>query len=212
MTVRIMLSFDYFYSKEVIEQVIAKQDPPYRPKMPGLSDGEKSTNDLISRMVHECWDEDPDARPSFSDLKRQLRKINRGRWVELGWIIEFDSFLWVFTKHSVLWAGNELWPIHPHFCIEVNHPVYLISWISYLSLQEDKHSGQHDFQTWEICLKSWGDCQSKNSWIGWGKEENWHTAFQNAPTVSECSQLTEPWAMCLLSHRGAQWGIFYRVD
>ena len=65
---------------EIIEQVRAGFDPPYRPIMPKTSTLHEQ--DTV-RVMQECWDEDPDRRPALHVIINKLKRINGGRLVML---------------------------------------------------------------------------------------------------------------------------------
>lgn len=69
----------------IIEKVRARSDPPFRPAVQkyhvrqSLTDqSEKSSRDLYSLMV-ACLSEDPDARPTFQETKKVVRKLSHGK-------------------------------------------------------------------------------------------------------------------------------------
>ena len=59
---------------EVIKKVTAGMSPPYRPEV-GRDACSKRWHDLMD----ECWEEDPEKRPSFDRIKNLLKIINGGR-------------------------------------------------------------------------------------------------------------------------------------
>lgn len=63
---------------EIIARVKAVEDPPYRPEIPKETGLEASQNNFIKLMT-ECWDEDPDKRPDIDKVRKELRKLNKGR-------------------------------------------------------------------------------------------------------------------------------------
>ena len=64
--------------EEIINLVRLGTSPPFRPILPIYSqyDENSATNQLRS-LVHKCWDENPQARPTFTAIKTQLRRINK---------------------------------------------------------------------------------------------------------------------------------------
>ena len=61
----------------IIERVRKSSTPPFRPAVHHLLDGAEGLRDLMKK----CWAEDPDARPSFIDVRREVSRIS----VDLGW-------------------------------------------------------------------------------------------------------------------------------
>ena len=52
---------------------------PYRPDMPG-SAGEES-DPAVKDLISKCWAEEPDDRPSLSEIKTTLKAFNKGKYV-----------------------------------------------------------------------------------------------------------------------------------
>ncbi|ELU04866.1 hypothetical protein CAPTEDRAFT_138354, partial [Capitella teleta] len=70
--------------KEVIERVMKPpQEGPFRPEIPTSFDDDAKMNEEVHRLASQCWAEQPDDRMSFADIKRQLRKFNRGRQLNI---------------------------------------------------------------------------------------------------------------------------------
>jgi len=57
-------------------------DPLWRPDLPDLEDHDKDPDNRLPlaskyiELIRHCWDERPNARPSFTDVKKQLHNIN----------------------------------------------------------------------------------------------------------------------------------------
>ena len=68
---------------EVIDNVKKGTEPPYRPEIPKSITSPDSDNiDLVKQLMIRCWEEQPEDRPeSFSAVKHELRKINKGKSV-----------------------------------------------------------------------------------------------------------------------------------
>lgn len=49
-----------------------RENPPFRPKFQTVV----KDSDLpgLRQITERCWNEQPEARPEFEDLKRQIRK------------------------------------------------------------------------------------------------------------------------------------------
>jgi len=51
--------------------------PPFRPKLSNIAK-QYDVPGLV-QITEKCWNEQPEARPEFEDLKRQIRKMSVGR-------------------------------------------------------------------------------------------------------------------------------------
>ena len=51
---------------------------PFRPNMPKVDD---ETNPAVVDLITDCWQETSNKRPTFEDLKKRLRVINKGKYV-----------------------------------------------------------------------------------------------------------------------------------
>lgn len=64
----------YFDITEIIERVINREHPPYRPQVfPNEADEE------FLDLVRVCWEEISAFRPSFVTVRDSLKKMNQGR-------------------------------------------------------------------------------------------------------------------------------------
>ena len=62
---------------EVLNKVRAIQTPPFRPQIP---EGDSTKNHLdVVTLMKDCWTEKPELRPTFDDVKKRLRQINKGK-------------------------------------------------------------------------------------------------------------------------------------
>ena len=52
----------------------ARKKPPYRPEI-----DEESTDANMVMLMKSCWEEDPDGRPTFAAVIKQLQKSSNGR-------------------------------------------------------------------------------------------------------------------------------------
>ncbi|EDO30985.1 predicted protein [Nematostella vectensis] len=64
-------SANYMEPKAIIEKVRKSEFPPYRPIVANLIDGAEELRDLMK----QCWAEDPDLRPDFTEIKKTVRRI-----------------------------------------------------------------------------------------------------------------------------------------
>ena len=53
-------------------------DPPFRPILP--NDGEEYPAGMID-LMKDCWENSPENRPSFGEIKRRIRRLNKKRLV-----------------------------------------------------------------------------------------------------------------------------------
>lgn len=59
---------------EVLAKVRTNSEPPFRPKLPTCS----KESPMVTVMT-SCWSEAPEERPSFDDVKKEIKRMNRGR-------------------------------------------------------------------------------------------------------------------------------------
>ena len=64
---------------EVVDRVIKVDGTPYRPNIPKNDDTEMK--DGVLKLMSDCLEEDPLGRPSFTDVKKKMRQINKGQYV-----------------------------------------------------------------------------------------------------------------------------------
>ncbi|KAK2160637.1 hypothetical protein NP493_1635g00024 [Ridgeia piscesae] len=62
--------FDNIIPRDVISRVRNGESTPYRPQLPELSE----LGPVITDMVKQCWDEVPESRPTFAQIRPLLRK------------------------------------------------------------------------------------------------------------------------------------------
>ena len=63
---------------EVIEKLIEVFQPPYRPEIPKDDELEDMG---INQLMKSCLNEDPTTRPTFSDVRKQIKLLNKGKQV-----------------------------------------------------------------------------------------------------------------------------------
>jgi hypothetical protein len=65
-----------FLLSVIIDKLRAVQSPPYRPAQTS------ETNDLhpvLQTLMQQCWAEQPSDRPSFDEINKVIRGINKGK-------------------------------------------------------------------------------------------------------------------------------------
>ena len=62
---------------EIVQRVMMQEYPPFRPKLSNIAK-QYDVPGLV-QITEKCWNEQPDVRPDFEDLKRQIRKMSVGR-------------------------------------------------------------------------------------------------------------------------------------
>ena len=62
---------------EIVQRVMMQEFPPFRPRLSNTAK-EYDVPGLV-QITEKCWNEQPEARPEFEDLKRQIRKMSVGR-------------------------------------------------------------------------------------------------------------------------------------
>ena len=70
----------FFWFTEIIQRVTIHENPPFRPKLGNI--GKECEVPGLIQMTEKCWNEQPEARPEFEDLKRQIRKMSVGRYIQ----------------------------------------------------------------------------------------------------------------------------------
>lgn len=73
----------------IVDRVSAGTSPPLRPALPE-SDTEEVDGAMKALMKH-CWTEQPNERPTFDEVSKMLRSINKGRLVTIVGMIEFEA-------------------------------------------------------------------------------------------------------------------------
>jgi len=68
-----------FYSDcvVVVERIKDTRAPFYRPPLP-QQESEGVHPDILT-LMKQCWDEEPSERPSFNDISRALKFVNKGK-------------------------------------------------------------------------------------------------------------------------------------
>jgi len=62
---------------DVVNRVRNGESIPFRPQLPESSDLGKTMLD----MIRNCWNENPEHRPTFQQIRTSLRKMTNGEWV-----------------------------------------------------------------------------------------------------------------------------------
>jgi len=65
----------------IVERIRGTDAPFYRPPLPEQES--KSVHPGILTLMKQCWVEEPSERPSFSDVAKCLKTINKGKSVYL---------------------------------------------------------------------------------------------------------------------------------
>jgi len=81
---RLALEFSkkcYFLRNDVVivERIKDTSAPFYRPALP-VEESAGVHPDILT-LMKQCWAEEPSERPSFYDITRALKKINKGKSV-----------------------------------------------------------------------------------------------------------------------------------
>jgi len=61
----------------IVERIRLARDPFYRPALPAHESDSLQPGMLT--MMKQCWAEEPNDRPSFDDVAKALRTINKGK-------------------------------------------------------------------------------------------------------------------------------------
>ncbi|XP_072020667.1 atrial natriuretic peptide receptor 1-like [Amphiura filiformis] len=65
-------------AEEIVKEVKASKKPPYRPEI-----DEETTDANMVMLMQSCWEQDPELRPTFSAIIKQLQKSSNGRKANL---------------------------------------------------------------------------------------------------------------------------------
>jgi len=72
-----VLFVNFFAIPEIVQRVMMQEYPPFRPKLSNIA--KRYDVPGLVQITEKCWNEQPEARPEFEDLKRQIRKMSVGR-------------------------------------------------------------------------------------------------------------------------------------
>ena len=64
---------------DIVEKVIASEDPPFRPtltELPSSLESDKEVGEGLCSLINECVAEDPKARPTAAQALKTLTKVN----------------------------------------------------------------------------------------------------------------------------------------
>ena len=61
----------------IVEKIIDNRTPLYRPPLPQQES--EGVHPGILTLMKQCWAEEPTERPSFVDVAKAIRNINKGR-------------------------------------------------------------------------------------------------------------------------------------
>ena len=90
-SVKLIMSIWFFCSLDIVKRVKAKEIPPYRPTS-SITDIEETvenewkidnkTKEMMIHLLHDCWSDESQCRPSMSDIKIITRKLNQGKYAK----------------------------------------------------------------------------------------------------------------------------------
>ncbi|XP_031575271.1 atrial natriuretic peptide receptor 1-like isoform X2 [Actinia tenebrosa] len=86
-------SANYMDPKEIVRRVQNAEFPPFRPTVPVLIAGVEELRELMK----QCWQEDPDLRPDFNEIRKIMNKIliNNGMKTNI-----FDNICYMMEKYA----------------------------------------------------------------------------------------------------------------
>jgi len=62
----------------IVERIKDSRTPFYRPPLP-IQQQSEDVNPGILTLVKQCWAEEPSERPSFDEIAKTLKSINKGK-------------------------------------------------------------------------------------------------------------------------------------
>ncbi|XP_047143236.1 atrial natriuretic peptide receptor 1 isoform X1 [Hydra vulgaris] len=77
----------------IIETVMRRTKPPFRPLVQNLLEGAEGLRDVMKR----CWSEVPEERPSFSELRREIELMMKSNGLKTN---IFDNMIYMMGKYS----------------------------------------------------------------------------------------------------------------
>ena len=60
---------------EKVERVQRGESPPFRPSLDLIPS--KEGNDYVKKCLEDCWNEDPEKRPDFKQIRDQLKPMKK---------------------------------------------------------------------------------------------------------------------------------------
>ncbi|XP_068761981.1 atrial natriuretic peptide receptor 1-like [Montipora capricornis] len=86
-------SGSYMEPDEIIRRVSEYEIPPFRPTVPALI----SRVEELRELMKHCWEEKPEVRPDFHDIKKSMQKIinNNGMKTNI-----FDNVVYMMEKYA----------------------------------------------------------------------------------------------------------------
>ena len=90
----------------IVERIKGIRAPFYRPPLP--EEESAGVHPDILTLMKQCWAEEPAERPSFDDVAKALKMINKGKSV-----IYCLGFVALLSKVSILYI-NVVWRELPH--------------------------------------------------------------------------------------------------
>ncbi|KAK2572043.1 Atrial natriuretic peptide receptor 1 [Acropora cervicornis] len=85
--------FGLRYCKDIIKRVVYVEVPVFRPLVPNFIPDLVELKDLMKI----CWEEDPDNRPDFSEIKKRIHKtvVTKGMKTNI-----FDSMIYMMENYA----------------------------------------------------------------------------------------------------------------
>lgn len=60
------------YFTEIVSRVAARETPPFRPAV-----SPRDCPEELKELMEKCWNDNPDDRPSFENIRSLLRNIRK---------------------------------------------------------------------------------------------------------------------------------------
>ena len=80
-----------YFLLDIIKRVVYVEVPVFRPHVPNFIPDLVELKDLMKI----CWEEDPDNRPDFSEIKKRIHKtvVTKGMWVDVVFMLSIGELI-----------------------------------------------------------------------------------------------------------------------
>ena len=95
-----MVDFFFLLLSDIVSRVQNGEFPPFRPTVSELITGVEE----IRELMKQCWEESPDLRPDFHEIKKIMNKIltNNGMYVDFYLLAPLDQSIINFPREKMV--------------------------------------------------------------------------------------------------------------